>query len=104
MRYINLNIEEREELEKLYSSSLKHHFRQRCQAILLSAQGIPVPQLAKMFAVRTRTIYSWMDRWTALGVKGLQILPGRGVKAKLETNDSNLVNLVKKKQSNLPEH
>jgi len=104
MRYVNLNDEEREKLEKLYRSSSKHHFRQRCQTILQSSEGMSVPQLSRMFNVRTRTIYSWMDRWIAFGVEGLQILPGRGVKAKLKTSDSDLVDLVKKKQSNLPEH
>jgi len=103
MRFIKLTKEDRETLENGYRDFAKHHFRQRCQSILLSDEGITVPELAKMFKVRTRTIYTWMDRWTTFGVEGLKILPGRGIKAKLKITDPDLVDLVKKKQSNLPE-
>ncbi|MCH2081248.1 MAG: helix-turn-helix domain-containing protein [Saprospiraceae bacterium] len=97
-----LSTAERTTLENGYKHHPKHHFRQRCQAMLLSDSGEPIPKIAELFKVRTRTIYTWMDRWTSSGIVGLMILPGGGVKSKLRINDSNLVELVKKKRRNMP--
>ena len=35
--------------------------------------------------VRTRTIYTWFNNWKKSGIGGLDIQPGRGIKAKLDT-------------------
>ena len=96
MRYIKLNKEEEQTLEQGLRNHSKHHFRQRCQALLLSGQGKPVKELAVMYSVRTRTIYSWMDRWEDMGIAGLAIQPGRGVKPTLKAEDAGLVMLIKK--------
>ncbi len=74
-------------LEEGHQNGKKHHFRIRCQCILLSADGYSVPEIAKLLKVRTRTIYTWFDRWDQMGIVGLMISPGRGIKAKLDNLD-----------------
>lgn len=96
MRYITLTEEERVTLEQCYRNHNKHHLRQRCHSLLLSDGGMQVKEIAALFSVRTRTIYFWMDRWERMGLCGLWIQPGRGLKAKLKVEEAGLVSLIKK--------
>lgn len=92
MRHIKpLSPVEKTTLEEGSRNSKKHHFRTRCQSILMSAEGYKVPDIAKLFKVRTRTIYTWFDRWEQMGIAGLMIFSGRGVKAKLNSSDEQQV-------------
>lgn len=79
-----LQAEEKQTLEQGYKHSKKPHFRNRCHSLLLSEEGYKVSQIAKLYKVRTRTIYTWFNRWESHGIAGLMILPGRGIKAKLD--------------------
>lgn len=97
MRYVKLDTHERETLENGYRNHPKFHVRQRCHALLLSDEGWQVKDIAKLFNVRTRTIYEWMNRWTSMGIIGVMILPGRGLKTKLSIDDEAIVETVKKK-------
>ena len=97
MRYVELSQTERKTLEEGYRNHVKSHVRQRCQALLLSDEGWKVTEIACLHHVRTRTIYSWMNRWETLGIVGMMILPGRGLKPRLSVEDERLVAKVKKK-------
>lgn len=83
-RILNLSSSEQATLEAGYKNSRKHHFRNRCHSILLSYEGYTVSEIAKLYKVRSRTIYTWFNRWESMGLVGLMILQGRGVKAKLD--------------------
>lgn len=96
MRQVDLTKSERETLQNGYKYHTKAHFRQRCHALLLSDEGWQIKQIAKLYHTRSRSIYTWMDRWRDMGIVGLMILPGRGLKAKLSLEDKDLVELVKK--------
>jgi len=102
MRYISLTEAERTTLGQCYRNHSKHHLRARCHSLLLSDSGMPVKQITELFSVRTRTVYFWMNRWEQMGLCGLWIQPGRGVKAKLKVADRELVLLVKKKPWRIP--
>lgn len=102
MRYVKLTSSERETLENGYKNHAKFHVRQRCQTLLLSDDGWQVKQISQLHHVRTRTIYTWMDRWHTIGLVGLMILPGRGVKPKLSVENQSMVAKVKKKRKNVP--
>jgi transposase len=102
MRHVQLSKSERITLEAGYKNHIKSHVRQRCQALLLSDEGWQVKQVAKLHHTRTRTIYTWMNRWTDLGIVGMMILPGRGLKPKLSVQDQAVVQLVKKKPARVP--
>lgn len=88
-------------LQEARKNATKAHFRNRCYAIELSNRGKSVRYIADLLNTRTDTIYTWIDRWESMGIVGLMVLPGRGLKAKL--NDllteplQETVELIKKK-------
>lgn len=102
-RYVNLTSSSLETLTHCYQHHPKHHVRQRCFALLLSDEGYRIPAIAALLKTRTRTIYTWLDRWESMGLSGLMIQPGRGVKARLSIQDEAVVELVKKKQKSMLE-
>lgn len=72
--------------------------RVRFKALLLSDAGRQVKDIALFSVTRTRSIYTWMDNWETYGVAGLMIKKGRGVKPKLDLEEKELVELVKKSE------
>jgi len=76
--------EEKETLEEGYRNHSKAHFRNRCHSILLSNEGYEISIIAALYKVRTRTIYTWFNRWEQGGISGLIMVKGRGIKAKLD--------------------
>lgn len=96
MRYVKpLSPAEKTTLQEGCRNSKKHHFRNRCQSILMSAEGYKVSEVAKLFKVRTRTIYTWFDRWESMGIVGLMIAEGRGIKAVLNSLEEPEVSKIK---------
>ena len=96
MRYIKLTKLEEQTLEEGYKNHSKFHVRQRFHALLLSHEGMPISQIKQIIKTRSRTIYTWMDKWEAKGLVGLMIVPGRGVKSKLSVQNIDLVERIKK--------
>jgi len=96
MRNIKLTISEHQTLLEGYKNHPKAHFRLRCHALILSNEGMSVKSIMKITKTRSRTIYTWMDRWERMGVIGLTILQGRGIKATLSDKDKDLIDLIKK--------
>ena len=96
-RYINLSSEDLSILSDCYRNSKKHHLRERCHALLLSHRKYKIKEIAKMLGKQDETIRHWYNQWDKLGLKGLEIQAGRGVKALLQLNDGGLVDFVKKK-------
>jgi transposase len=88
-------------LQDAQKHAVKAHFRNRCHAIELSDRGKSVPYIADLLKTRTDTIYTWINRWESMGIIGLTIQPGRGLKAKLNSllNEplQESVELIKKK-------
>lgn len=85
MRYIStLSDTDRSALEAVYRSGAAHSERQRAQAILLSARGFTIDQLAELFEADRDTIRRWLDRWEALGLPGLKDAPKKGRPRKLD--------------------
>ena len=104
MRYIEqLTSPEKITLEEGYANGKKHHFRQRCFALLLSNQGYTIPQIATLLGVRQETVRNWFDRWETMGIVGLMILPGRGIKAMLDNLGEIDVDTIKKQLKNDPQ-
>ena len=81
----SLTQEEKKTLEEAYRNSPKAHFRNRCHSILLSFENYTVSEITRLYNVRTRTIYTWFNRWNKQGIMGLMIFKGRGIKAKLDS-------------------
>lgn len=95
-RYIkNLTLEQISSLEGGFKSGKVHHYRMRCQCILLSYRGKSVNELSEHFGKSIVTIYSWFNRWESQGIQGLKIQEGRGRKRKLDFDNSDHVKQVK---------
>lgn len=100
----HLTEEEKQTLEEGYRNSSKAHFRNRCHSILMSYEGHKVKEIARIYKVRTRTIYTWFDSWEAHGISGLIMAKGRGVKAKLDQLCEQQVNTLKEAVGNNPQN
>jgi len=87
--------EEHENLEWGYKNHPKAHFRKKCHSILLSIEGYTVAEIAALYKVRTRTVYTWFNRWELYGILGMQLFKGRGVKAILDSLSKTRIDEVK---------
>jgi transposase len=87
MRNIHLQDTEVETLEEAVRNHSNSFFRNRCQCVLASHRGVPVKHLAATHNTRTRTIYTWFDRWETMGLIGLTNLPGQGRKPVLDAEN-----------------
>lgn len=74
-----LSEEQRRELRQLMKTS-PEHVRKRAHAILLSARGYSVDQIADIYEVDRDTVSIWLDRWKDQGTDGLDDQGGRGRK------------------------
>jgi len=87
-------------LREAQKNSPLNHFRRRCQAIELLDRDKSVAYVSDLLKVRQEAVYQWIKRWHTMGIIGLMILPGRGLKARLSdllaepTSDS--IDLIKK--------
>ena len=92
-------------LQEAQKNSKKAHFRDRCLAVeLCLSRNKSVSYIADLLQVRENAIYIWLSRWETMGIVGLMILPGRGVKAVMDSlliepnaESIALINLIKKK-------
>ena len=73
-------------LQQAQKYSNKDHFRKHCLAIELRiSRKKSVAYIADLLQYKENTIYEWLTRWELMGIVGLMILPGRGVKAALDS-------------------
>jgi transposase len=73
-----LTDDQREELKEIYKSASAFRRRQRAQAVLLSAKGYTIDQLADIFDVDRDTLSGWLTQWERTGVDGLSDAPKSG--------------------------
>jgi len=80
---IELDAEQRLELENVRDHNPKPYMRERAAALLKIADGLSGRQVALRGCLKPRwpdTIYEWVQRYKAEGIKGLKIRAGRGRK------------------------
>ncbi len=80
---IELTAEQRQELEEVRDKHPKPYMRERATAILKIADGMSGLQVSREGLYKQRhpdTVYRWVKRYLAEGVKGLEIRKGRGRK------------------------
>ena len=96
-------------LQQAQKCSNKDHFRKHCLAIELRlSRKKSVAYIADLLQCNENTIYEWLTRWESMGIVGLMILPGRGVKGDLDsllkepTQESiESIELIKKKSKRI---
>ena len=75
---------DRAALEQVHRGGMGHRPRQRAQAVLLSARGYTLEQLADLFQTRRDTVSGWLDAWQERGPAGLQDAPKAGRTPKID--------------------
>lgn len=92
MKYVStLSDEQRCELLGIRKRSDCHRERERAHAVLLSAKGYSLDQLADILEADRGTISHWLDDWQAHGVEGLSDAPKPGRPCKLDDNARQLI-------------
>lgn len=71
MKFIKLDEEQARVLRELHKNGQSHRERQRAQAVLLSARGMSLEQLAFVFECERDTVSGWFDDWQAGGAAAL---------------------------------
>lgn len=71
MKFLKLDNEQVRQLRVLHKNGSSHRERQRAQAVLLSARGLSLEQLAFVFECDRDTVSGWLDDWQAGGVAAL---------------------------------
>lgn len=90
-------------LEKGLHDGKTHTFRTRCQVILLKSTGRKSEDVGLITSMTYVSVNSWVKRYKDFGIEGLQTLPGRGRKAKLnkETDKESILEAVKTNRQRL---
>jgi transposase len=66
------------ELEALYRQTKDVRIRERAQIILLAAEGMFAPEIAKIVRRNDQTVRTWIRRFNAEGIAGLYDAPRPG--------------------------
>ncbi len=90
-RKVVLTAEQRAALEEVRDHAAKPYLRERAAAVLKVAQGQALETVARAGLLRRwdrHALSSWLTRFEAAGVAGLQIQPGRGRKPAFSPSDA----------------
>jgi len=87
MKYITLNDTIIEKLQEVVKTDTRHKSRARAQAFLLNAQGVKIPEIAKIINISQRTLYRWFDRFDNENSTSIHELAGRGRKPLLNMRE-----------------
>jgi transposase len=75
---IELNQEQRAELEQGFRSSDNHAFRVRCQMLLLKAEKRKSSEIGEILGFCEQAVNGWLWRYKEEGIEGLKNKPGQG--------------------------
>ncbi len=80
---LDLDAEQRRQLERWVKNPPRPHLRRKAWALLLLADGKAAYEVAKDRRVRAHrtTVSAWLSRYLAEGLEGLKQKPGQGRKA-----------------------
>ncbi len=97
MRFVSpLDSQAQAALRHLMKTHAVYQVRQRAHAILLSAKGYKVNQLADIFDVDRDAITEWFNRWESGGVEGLENKPRSGRPPSLSPEDFLRISLARR--------
>ena len=85
MKFVSpLSDADKDSLARLHSSGPTHRQRQRAQAILLSAKGYTLEQIADVLDAGRNAVSGWLDAWRERGLDGLADAPKSGRRRKID--------------------
>lgn len=88
---IELNDNQRQELENGYRNGKSHSFRTNCHLVLLKSEGRKSTEIASFLGITEQKVNRWLWRYKVEGIKGLEIRQGRGRPSILQTTDTESV-------------
>ncbi len=88
---IELDDNQRRELENGYRNGNSHSFRTNCHLVLLKSEGRKSKQIASFLGITEQKVNRWLWRYKLEGFSGLEIRAGRGRAAILQTKDTQSV-------------
>lgn len=88
---IQLNDNQRQELENGYRNGNSHSFRTNCHLVLLKSEGRKSTEIAAFLGITEQKVNRWLWRYKVEGLKGLAIRTGRGRPSILQTTDTESV-------------
>lgn len=94
---IELDDNQRKELEIGYRNGKSHSFRINCQIVLLKSEGRISKEIASFLGTTEQKVNRWLWRYKQTGIKGLSIGKGRGRTSILQASDSESVKAAVKK-------
>lgn len=77
-KIVELDKEQRAELEKGYKNGKSHAFRIRCQMILLKSEKRTSLEVADFLGCCEVAVNNWLKRYSEEGIEGLKTRAGRG--------------------------
>jgi len=75
---IELDDNQRKELEKGYRNGKSHAFRTRSQMVLLKSEGRKSEDIASFLGFCQQAVNNWLKRYKSEGMAGLLVRDGRG--------------------------
>ncbi|ETR65372.1 MAG: transposase, partial [Candidatus Magnetoglobus multicellularis str. Araruama] len=98
----DLSNSEINELFELKENGNSDRVRTRAHAIILSARGYSITEIAEIFQLKRDTVSAWIDRWNSNGIKGLFDKPGKGSKPKINEKELEIIKVIIEENSNSP--
>lgn len=87
IKIIQLTEQQRLQLEDGFRQGKSHAYRMRCRAVLLKSTGLTSEQAGVQTGMTHISVNSWVRRFEAEGLKGLETRPGRGRKPIMDCTD-----------------
>jgi transposase len=85
MKFIRLCEDEIATLKMMGSHYQNSFVRERAQAVIMNHNGIEAKQIADVFSVKVRAVYSWLKSYQDKGFLGLYTKQGQGRKSFFST-------------------
>lgn len=99
----DLTSTERIDLVRAYKNDPRHHFRVRCQGIILSDEGLSVREITERLNKKKDTIYNWINQYDKSGISGLENCFGQGNFSVFKKMTSEQIDYVDKAVQNEPQ-
>jgi transposase len=85
-----LTTAQQEQLKQLAADDPARRVRMRAHSLLLSAEGLSIDEIARVYQVHRNSVSSWIDHWHQQGVAGLSDKPRPGGPTKLNAAEQDL--------------
>ncbi len=97
-----LTAAQQNQLEQLAAEDPVRRVRMRAHSLLLSAEGLSIDEIARVYQVHRNSVSSWIDHWHQQGMAGLSDNPRCGGPTKLNAAEQALALQLLKEHPQAP--